>query len=113
MTTYTRCTYIDADQGAIFGEDPEPQETWTDNIGKLFRDCMQEYGRCTSKVYIDTKHGTDAIGWVFLGRQQYDDSKDTYLREVWVTLFEDCEPGDPRELTLKGKPTGLRYRVLK
>jgi hypothetical protein len=112
MTTLAQCTYINADKEVIFGEDPEPEETWTDELGALFRDAMHEYGRCTSKIYIDTKRGTEAIGWVFRGRQKYEDTRESYIREVWMTLFERCEPGDPRELTRNGRETGLRYRVI-
>lgn len=66
-------------------------ETFADTPGELFRVLRKEYGRCISKVYRDTKDGAKACGWVFLSRQKYEDArspKDTYLREVWVTLHE-------------------------
>ena len=112
-------TFIDAtdydatDQKSVFGKS-EPHEPYTDHPGDLFRDLQREYGRCTGHVYQDTiSRGTIAIGWVFLGRQRYDGSNKTYLREVWVTLFDECEHGDPLELTKGGKPTGLKHHVLK
>ena len=63
-------------------------ETSFDNAGALFRSLQSEYGRCTSRVYIDTKTGTKAIGWVFEKRMQYEDSKEYYTHEVWVTVLD-------------------------
>lgn len=109
--------FVDLDQNAIFGSS-DPHEPYTDHTGALFRDLQREYGRCTGHVYIDTKsRGTLAIGWVFVSRQKYGDSNDTYLREVWVTLFDECEEDDPEHLTLtRGEhesPSGMKYHVLK
>lgn len=81
-------SFINLDQNSRFGE-TEPYESSTDDPGELFRSCAKEYGRCTGKVYIDTKNGkTLAIGWVFLGRDKYQDCNKSYLREVWVTLHD-------------------------
>ena len=78
--------FVNLDRDCRFGE-TEPYESFTDDVGKLFRSLMKEYGRCISKVFIDTKAGvTKAVGWVFLKRDKYEGSQDTYLREVWVTL---------------------------
>lgn len=64
-------------------------ETGTENKGELYRDMMREYGRCTSKVYIDTKDGkTKHIGWCFLRRKKYDNCDETFLAETWVTIHE-------------------------
>lgn len=64
-------------------------EPYTEDIKRLFRSYMHEYGRCVSKVYIDTSEGVKAIGWVFEKRMKYTDCNDTYLQETWVTLHED------------------------
>jgi hypothetical protein len=80
--------YVNATRDTIFGESGK-YEPFTDNIKKLFRAYQQEFGRCISRVYIDTKTGTKPIGWVFQKRQQYTDSKDTYIREVWVTIHKE------------------------
>ena len=64
-------------------------EPYTDNIKRLFTSYMREYGRCVSKVYIDTPEGTKAIGWVFQKRTKYADCNKTYLQETWVTLHEN------------------------
>jgi hypothetical protein len=63
----------------------------TDEIGRLYHSLQKMYGRCVSKVYVDRRDGESrAIGWVFHKRVAYDHcykSSDTYLREVWVTLY--------------------------
>lgn len=80
--------FVDKDRHIRFGE-AEPYESFTDDTGKLFKSCQREYGRCTSKIYIDTKQGkTLKIGWVFLERDKYQDCNKTYLREVWITLHD-------------------------
>ena len=86
---YVSETFINRTEGHRFSES-EPCETFTDSPGELFRSMREEYGRCIGKVYIDK--GTRAIGWVFEKRMAYeDDSRTTYLREVWVTVH-DAEP---------------------
>ncbi len=45
----------------------------------------------TSPEYavIDTQDGRAmAIGWVFLGKDKYQDCNKSYLREVWITLHD-------------------------
>lgn len=63
-------------------------EPYTDDIGKLFRDYQKEFGRCTSKVYIDEEGKSRAIGWVFQKKQKYSDTGEEYEHAVWVTLYE-------------------------
>ncbi len=61
-------------------------------IGEIYRASQKEHGRCTGKVYIDTQsRGTISVGWVFVKRQQYDDSQETFLMETWVTLLDKDE----------------------
>jgi hypothetical protein len=77
-------TWINGEKGYIYGKS-DWYEPYTDNIGRLFRGLMKEYGRCVSKVYQDTPDGVaDPIGWVFQKRQPYTDSPETYLQETWV-----------------------------
>ncbi len=68
--------------------DSDVYKTFTDSYGELYRAMMREYGRCTGKVYIDTKTGARAIGWVFMKRQTYDDCNETYILETWVTVHK-------------------------
>lgn len=78
-------TYVNVTLGHIFGES-DWHEPYTTDKGQLFRDMQSEYGRCTGKVYVDTKAGTLAIGWVFVKRMKYVDCDDYYLQETWVTF---------------------------
>ena len=80
--------YVDAEKHLLLGNS-EPYETYCETPGELFRASRKEYGRCTSRIYIDTSEGMKSVGWVFLKRQAYEDSpKETYLQETWVTLYK-------------------------
>ena len=94
MNLYQQETFIDLDQGTRFGESPV-YETFTDDKGELYRSNQREYGRCKGRVFIDTPKGVKAVGWVFVGRQRYEDTGEPYLREVWVTLHK----GEPETRT--------------
>lgn len=85
-------TYLNATEGHMIGES-EPYEPFTENPGELYRHSQREYGRCTGKIYIDAPNGGPPIhcGWVFVGREKYEDVDETYLREVWVTLYAKHE----------------------
>lgn len=63
-------------------------EPFTDNLKILFRNYQREYGRCISKIYIDTPEGAKAIGWVFRKRAKYTDCNEHYILETWITLHE-------------------------
>jgi predicted RNA-binding Zn-ribbon protein involved in translation (DUF1610 family) len=100
-TLFVNETYVNEDKGYQFGESGW-QESFTDNMGRLFRSCQKEYGRCTSAVYVDTVDGPPIrVGWYFQKRMEYEDSRprydsysgkmkpaETYLRGVWVTVRE-------------------------
>ena len=60
-------------------------ESFTDNVGVLFRELQKEYGRCISKVYIDTKTGVRPVGWVFQRRETYQ------ILNCWVVLYTEPE----------------------
>lgn len=79
-----------------------------DTPGALFRFFQKEYGQCTSHVYMTMNDKDIACGWTFQKRRQYDDSKETYLQEVWITLFHRIDPdGTPYEVDqLKGLSNG-------
>lgn len=87
---YAQAEYVNATEGHRYGDEPIT-ETFTDDIGELYRRCAEEYGRCISKVYIDLPDApATPIGWVFVKRVEYDDyhSRETYLRETWVTVYD-------------------------
>lgn len=86
--------YVNRTEGYIYGE-TNWEEIEESDIPGLFARLQKEYGRCVSKVYVHHKEScTDAkaVGWVFEKRQQYSDSKDTYLMETWVSLAQRIEP---------------------
>lgn len=81
-------TYINASKGHGIGESGL-YEPFTEDTGQLYRALQKEYGRCVGKVRVMID-GVDGIpiGWVFQGRDRYEDTREPYLREVWVTLHE-------------------------
>ena len=91
MYLWVQEDFINLTKSTRYGEG-EPTETCyeSNDTGGLYARLAGEYGRCTSKVYLDTKsRGTIAIGWVFQKKIEYDDayryddkSKREYLREV-------------------------------
>jgi len=61
-------------------------------VGDIFRASQKEHGRCVSKVYQDTNDGVIAVGWVFQKREKYEDSKETFIHETWVSLYDEWQP---------------------
>lgn len=66
--------------------------TFTDDIGELFKTLRTEFGKATC-MYVGEGEGVQ-VGWVFLRKLKYDDSKETFLREVWVEVYEKDEAGE-------------------
>jgi len=70
--------------------------------GALYRHGVEEYGRCTGKVYIDRRIATNdeggerwevvPIGYVFVKRVKYDDCDETFLCETWLSLERVVTP---------------------
>jgi len=58
--------------------------------GEMYRDCVREYGRCKSKVYVDQADGAAIhVGWFFERLEKYTDADETYLRGAgspWSTF---------------------------
>ena len=76
------------DRRAICLGESDLYEPFTDDTGKLFRSLQREYGKCVSKMYIDTATGSKSIGWVFEKKVKYQDCNKYYLQETWVELHE-------------------------
>ena len=89
---------VNVDRGLRFGESGW-YEPYTEDRGALFRACQRKHGRCIGKVYVDRKVAVSSdptlpafvldavpVGWVFLKRDKYADTHETYLKETWVTL---------------------------
>lgn len=102
---YIQENWIDRTRDLICGES-EVYETFTPNVGELYRSLQKEYGRCTGKVYVDNKDGQGiAVGWVFQQRRKYKDVNETYLAETWVSLHTepDTVTRTPHYQYLKGE----------
>lgn len=83
-------TYVNTTQGYIYGES-DFYETFTGNLGQLFRSLQREYGKA-GKMYRDFQDGvTRQVGWVFTGKALYEDTKEPYTREVWVEVATEVE----------------------
>jgi len=68
-------------------------ENWDicETTSDVYKAAMREYGRCSSKVYIDNNGKTKSIGWVFQKRVKYEDCKETYLQETWIVPLKSHE----------------------
>ena len=96
-------SYLNRTENYRIHDDIQPiGETYFDEDvtpGEIFRESQKEYGRCESKVYVSISDpdnpGNEVampIGWVFTKLQEYDDTKEKYLQEVWVTLLREYDP---------------------
>jgi hypothetical protein len=90
-TIWVQESWINKDTGMCYG-DSEVYDTGIpqNQVGELFRRCQSEYGRCVSRIYIDSKNGSNqprTIGWVFEKRVEYQNAApESYIQETWVTL---------------------------
>lgn len=88
MNLYAQETFVNATENHQIGTS-DVYETFATTPGELYRFCLKEYGRCTGKVYVDSPSGPPLhVGWIFEGRDKYEDTRETYLRHVWVTIHE-------------------------
>ena len=78
-------TWHDLKQQCCYG-DSGVFETFTDNAGELFRALQKYNGRCTGKVYTEKGGKTVHIGWIFERLDRYQDTREPFLRETWVTV---------------------------
>lgn len=63
-------------------------------MGEIYRAALGEYGRPTSKVFVDTDAGPKVVGWFFVKRARYEDTNEQYLQGAWITVGE-YEPARP------------------
>lgn len=82
-----RETWVNETKGNIIG-DSDWYEPFTEDRKRLFQAMQREYGRCISRMYRDTSHGAQPIGWVFQQRIAYEDSAERYVRETWVEVAQ-------------------------
>lgn len=94
---------INVDRSTRYMDEREPVEgTIFEGVdaaylsGALYRHGVREYGRCIGKVHVDTaSRGTIHTGYVFLKRERYEDSNDTYLCETWLSVERVIAPAQP------------------
>lgn len=80
-------------------------EDWSDcdTAQEVYRAAQKEYGRCSSKIYIDKAGGqAQHVGWAFEKRCLYTDCDKTYLQETWITPLNKREIKVIREYALGG-----------
>jgi hypothetical protein len=79
-----------------YDEREELDGSWAEDRGELYRFGVREYGRCAGKVYADMKEGPPVhVGYMFVKRERYDDSGESYLCETWLSLERVVEPARP------------------
>jgi hypothetical protein len=82
-----RETYVNVDKNAIIGENDMPQEdTIITGLKDLYKYGIKNFGRCVSKIYIDKKDKQLHIGYTFRKKMQYEDTKEFYTQETWLSL---------------------------
>jgi len=77
--------WVNQTENYVIGDSGE-HEPFTDNIKELFKSLQKEYGKCISKIYIDTKTNPIAVGWIFEKKVKYTDCEEYYLQDTWVSL---------------------------
>lgn len=88
MNIWIHESFVNASKGWRFA-DQEAYETFTNDLGKLFRSLQKTYGKASS-IYIDQPSGKPPrkIGWCFSKLVPYSDCSEFYLQEVWITVFQ-------------------------
>ena len=77
-------SHVNRDKGYIYSKYEEKLDK--QDRGCMFRRLSREFGRCSSKVYVG--EGTP-VGWVFEKKALYEDTRETYIMETWVTITEE------------------------
>ena len=76
--------YVNKTQGYRVGSS-EVFESRFETKSEVYQYCLKEFGKCVGKVYVgEGQH----IGWIFQKLVKYEDSKEKYLQEVWVSLHK-------------------------
>jgi hypothetical protein len=101
MPLYFTESHVNRDTNTRYYESDAPQEVEHGDVGRLYKSLRNEYGRCTGKVHVDCRARpgdrdsnewiVKDVGWVFVKRVEYDPGDrrgKSYLREVWITLYE-------------------------
>jgi hypothetical protein len=62
------------------------KDTVIKNLQDLYRFGLKEYGRCSSKIYIDVNGKAIHIGYCFIQKRFYEDTKEPYIAETWLSI---------------------------
>ena len=106
MSRALQVVLTNEDEGYRFSEFCEPLADTRmgedATMGEIYREARDEYGRCTSKIYVDVRIKTNDeggerwetkhVGWFFVSRQRFEDTGEPYLRGAWVTVGEYTPP---------------------
>ncbi len=92
-THQIKTTWYNKIENCIIGEESiDIDDTIIDNMSDLYKSGLREFGRCTSKIYIDLPDGTvKHTGYTFEKRAKYDDCNKYYLQETWLTIEQYTE----------------------
>lgn len=86
--------YVDKDKNQLYSVVDWYETKFDDGQRRdLFKSCSKGFGRARAMWVDKPGGGRHQVGWVFEKRVQYEDSRGTYLREVWV----EVSIGDPRQ----------------
>jgi len=61
-------------------------ENWDicETVSDVFREAKKQYGKCMSKIYVDTENSIQVSGWVFEKKVKYADCNDKYIQRAWI-----------------------------
>jgi hypothetical protein len=97
---------------------PHDVEPGTRGVISALNDLF-ELGRKSETTFVDTATGTVETGWTTRNRAQYDDTREYYTREVWVSVGVVMTSPEGQEYLVQGRhdvktiltPKGRRCRI--
>ncbi len=96
-------THINATENYTIGENSLPvKESKVKTLKDLYKYGIKNFGKCISKAYINKKDSSQVhIGYVFQKLTQYEDTKEKYLSETWLTLEHYIETRERKYLPIE------------
>ena len=71
----------------IFDDKIDIEDSEIETLNDLYKYGLEHYGKCTGKVYIDiSDQKAMHIGYIFLKKDKYEDTKESFLRETWLSI---------------------------
>lgn len=85
----------------IFEDIQEWDNGLCETPSEVYRAALKEYGRCVSKIYIDSKDKKSKhVGWIFEKKCFYEDTQEPYIQETWITPLLSYEVKHIKEYAL-------------